>query len=71
MIRAADRVTLVADSSKFGQRALSHLCGLDAVHEIVTDEGVTAEWRQVMEAAGIRMEIVETGKTASEAVPRM
>lgn len=61
MIRAAERVTLVADSSKFGQRALSHLCALDAVDEIVTDDGVTLEWQQRMEAAGLRMEIVDTG----------
>ncbi len=57
MIRAAERVTLVADSSKFGQRALSHLCPLDDVDEIVTDDGVSADWRQKMEAAGLRLEI--------------
>ena len=60
MIRAADRVTLVADSSKFGQRALSILCPLSDVHEIVTDDGVSGEWRSVMESAGVRMEVVET-----------
>ena len=59
MIRAADRVTLVADSSKFGQRALSILCPLTDVHEIVTDDGVSDEWRSVMESAGIHMEVVE------------
>lgn len=58
MIRAADRVTLVADSSKFGQRALSHLCSLDVLDEIVTDEGVSGEWCQVMESAGIRMDVL-------------
>ncbi|MFO0977618.1 MAG: DeoR/GlpR family DNA-binding transcription regulator [Planctomycetaceae bacterium] len=57
MIRAVDRVTLVADSSKFGQRALSHLCPLSDVDEIVTDDGVSSEWRQRMESAGLRMEI--------------
>ena len=58
MIRAADRVTLVADSSKFGQRALSHLCSLDVLDEIVTDEGVSGEWCQVMESAGVRMDVL-------------
>ncbi|MFN9158460.1 MAG: DeoR/GlpR family DNA-binding transcription regulator [Planctomyces sp.] len=57
MIRAADRVTLVADSSKFGQRALSHLCALDVLDEIVTDDGITEEWVQRMEHSGIRMEV--------------
>jgi DeoR family fructose operon transcriptional repressor len=58
MIRAADRVTLVADSSKFGQRALSHLCSLSDVDEVVTDDGLSDDWRQVLESAGIRVEIV-------------
>ncbi len=58
MIRAADRVTLVADSSKFGQRALSHLCPLSDVDEIVTDDGMSDEWKQVMANAGIRTEVV-------------
>lgn len=58
MIRTADRVTLVADSSKFGQRALSHLCSLSDVDEVVTDDGLSDDWRQVLEAAGIRVEIV-------------
>jgi DeoR/GlpR family transcriptional regulator of sugar metabolism len=58
MIRAADRVTLVADSSKFGQRALSHLCSLSDVDEIVTDSGISADWRSAMEAAGLRMDVV-------------
>ncbi|MFY8056519.1 MAG: DeoR/GlpR transcriptional regulator, partial [Planctomycetaceae bacterium] len=63
MIRAADRVTLVADSSKFGQRALSHLCALDVLDEIVTDDGISEEWVQRMEQSGIRMEVagVERG----------
>jgi DeoR family fructose operon transcriptional repressor len=58
MIRTADRVTLVADSSKFGQRALSHLCSLSDVDEVVTDDGLSDDWRQVLESAGVRVEIV-------------
>ena len=61
MIRIADRVTLVADSTKFGHRALSHLCPLSDVHEIVTDDGMSDEWRQVMESAGLRLEVIEAG----------
>lgn len=60
MIRAADRVTLVADSTKFGHRALSVLCPLSDVDEIVTDDGVSEEWRSVMKSANVRMEVVDT-----------
>ncbi|APZ93862.1 DeoR/GlpR family DNA-binding transcription regulator [Fuerstiella marisgermanici] len=59
MIASAERVTLVADSTKFGQRALSHLCPLSAVHEIVTDDGMSDEWRQTLLAGGIELEVVE------------
>lgn len=57
MIEAAERVTLVADSSKFGQRALSHLCPLDAIHEMVTDEGLSDDWVRAIGALGIRLEV--------------
>lgn len=63
MIRVADRFTLAADSTKFGQRALSHLCSLEAVHEIVTDDGISADWRRSMESAGVELEIVDGEKT--------
>jgi len=68
MIRAADRVTLVADSSKFGQRALTHLCPLEDVNEIVTDDGISAAWQHVMESAGLRTEIVEIRRGLSRPV---
>ncbi len=58
MIRTSDRVTLVADSSKFGQRALSMLCELGEVDELVTDAGMSSEWKSVVESAGIRTEVV-------------
>lgn len=67
MIRAADKVTLVADSSKFGQRALTHLCSLDDVNEMVTDDGVSEAWQHVLESAGVKVEIVRTGRTARTA----
>ena len=58
MIESADRVTLVADSSKFGQRALSHLCPPEAVDEVVTDSGLSEYWRQTLEANDISVEVV-------------
>ena len=59
MISAAEHVTLVADSSKFGQRALSQLCPLNAVSEIVTDDGLSDEWRRTLKGDGIALEVVE------------
>jgi DeoR/GlpR family transcriptional regulator of sugar metabolism len=64
MIEATERVTLVADSSKFGQRALSYLCPLSAVHEVVTDDGLTDEWRHTMERNGVRVDVVNCRSAA-------
>lgn len=62
MLKVTDRVTLAADSSKFGQRALAHLCPLQAVHEIVTDDEIDDEWRLSMQNAGVQLEIVPVGE---------
>jgi DeoR family transcriptional regulator of aga operon len=43
MIRAAEHVLLVADSSKFGQSALVRVAGLEDVDLIVTDDGLAEE----------------------------
>ncbi|MCA9066918.1 MAG: DeoR/GlpR transcriptional regulator [Planctomycetaceae bacterium] len=58
MIRAADRVSLVADSSKFGQRVLSQLCPLEAVHEVVTDDGIGEAWLNDLRIRDIHVEVV-------------
>ncbi|MGW0044362.1 DeoR/GlpR family DNA-binding transcription regulator [Rhodococcus sp. NPDC003348] len=43
MIAAAARTAVVADSSKFGQRALARVATLAEVDTIVTDAGLTSE----------------------------
>jgi DeoR/GlpR family transcriptional regulator of sugar metabolism len=55
MMKAADRVIVVADSSKFGHRSLTHLCGLDAAHCLVVDSGISDAWRTKIEAAGVNL----------------
>lgn len=45
MVKAADRVVLLADSSKFGRRALATVAGLDAFEVIVTDDSLPTEER--------------------------
>lgn len=62
MIAAAEHVTLVADSGKFGQRALSHLCPLESVNEIVTDDDLPEEWNQTLAKLGIQVEAVGRAK---------
>jgi DeoR/GlpR family transcriptional regulator of sugar metabolism len=38
MIAAAERTIVLADSSKIGYRALSYVCGLDAIDHVITDD---------------------------------
>jgi len=55
MLRAAGRVIVVADSSKFGQRSLTLVSALDAVDVFVSDDSLPAEWRARIAAAGAEL----------------
>jgi len=59
MLAAADEVIVVADSSKLGRSALSHLCELDSVDRIVVDSGITPEWIEALQNAGVELTIVD------------
>lgn len=59
MIECAERVTLVCDSSKFGQRALSQICPLTAVDQVITDAALSEEWRETLANTGISVEIAD------------
>ena len=45
MMRAADEVIVVADSSKFGRQSLAHLCDLSAPDILVVDNEISRQWR--------------------------
>ncbi|MFD4370570.1 DeoR/GlpR family DNA-binding transcription regulator [Streptomyces sp. NPDC058486] len=51
----AQRVVLVADSSKLGKRAFARICGLDAVDTLVTDAAAPADAVARLEDAGIKV----------------
>jgi DeoR/GlpR family transcriptional regulator of sugar metabolism len=54
MMRAADEVIVVADSTKFGHASLAHLCGICEVHTLVVDDEITPEWQQRLIDSGVR-----------------
>ena len=68
MISSADEVWVVTDSTKFGRSALSHLCLLDEVDRIITDDGITEEWQSRLETAGVEVVIVGAPVAANESV---
>jgi DeoR/GlpR family transcriptional regulator of sugar metabolism len=59
MMRCADEVVVVADSSKFGRQALAFLCPLSAVDTVISDAGVAAEHRRMLEEAGVRLVLAD------------
>jgi DeoR/GlpR family transcriptional regulator of sugar metabolism len=59
MIKAAEEVWVVADSSKFGKSALTFLCELSSVTRMIVDAGLSEFWRDVVRKAGVELVIVE------------
>jgi DeoR family fructose operon transcriptional repressor len=59
MIEAAEEVIVVSDSSKLGHSALAQLCSLQTVDRLITDAGITDEWRQIVDRAGVELTVVE------------
>jgi DeoR/GlpR family transcriptional regulator of sugar metabolism len=57
MMHAADEVTVVADSTKFGRQSLAHLCGLDDIQHIVVDSEIPANWRKKMADAKVQLHV--------------
>jgi DeoR/GlpR family transcriptional regulator of sugar metabolism len=60
LMRAADEVIVVADSTKFGRRSLAHLCELGDVQRMVVDADITDAWRAQVEKAGVELLIAST-----------
>jgi len=55
MIRAAREVILLADSSKWGQRAFAKVAALNVVHTFVTDDALPRPASALINARGIRL----------------
>ena len=60
MAANATRVVLLMDSSKINSRTFSHVCDIDVIDTIVSDEGLGERDRQRLEQAGIRVEIAKS-----------
>jgi DeoR/GlpR family transcriptional regulator of sugar metabolism len=55
MMRAADEVVIVADSTKFGHTSLAHLCDLGDVDVLVTDGGLSDDWKKRVTEVGTKL----------------
>jgi DeoR family transcriptional regulator, fructose operon transcriptional repressor len=55
MMHAARRVVLCVDHTKFGRQSISHLCALDAIHTLITDQSPPPEMRAALSKAGVEV----------------
>lgn len=58
MIRAAQEVIVLADSTKFGKRGFGKICNLNQVHHIITDRDAPGNYIQVIREKGIEVTLV-------------
>lgn len=59
MIASAQRVVVLADSSKFGRRGLGRVCDFDQIQYIITDNGVNTGIVKQIEGKGVKVIIAE------------
>lgn len=58
MIESAQKTIVLADSTKFGKRGFGKICGLEDIHHIITDSGVSEHVVETIKSLGIELTIV-------------
>ncbi len=58
MINAAQKIIVLADSSKFGRKGFGRICGIEDVDQIITDSGIDANTKNKLIELGIDVTIV-------------
>jgi DeoR family transcriptional regulator of aga operon len=59
LLRAAQRVAVVADSSKIGRRGFAKIGDLDLVGDLITDSSAAPSDVEALRAVGLRVHLVE------------
>jgi DeoR family transcriptional regulator of aga operon len=58
MLKSAQEVIVLADSSKFGKRGFGKICNITQIHHIITDKGAPGSIIQVIREKGIKVTLV-------------
>jgi DeoR family transcriptional regulator of aga operon len=58
MIASAQKVIVLADSSKFNRKGFGKICDLSEVHQIITDSGISNTLAQEIRKLGIQITLV-------------
>lgn len=59
MVERARKVVVVSDASKFGRVGLHRIARLDEIHAVITDAGISDDYREGMQRLGIEVILVE------------
>ncbi|TKR29513.1 DeoR family transcriptional regulator [Luteimonas gilva] len=60
MVERSRRIVVLTDASKFGRVSLHRIAKLDEIHAIITDDGISAEYREGLQRLGIDVIVAET-----------
>lgn len=63
MMRCAEQVMFVADSTKFGHTSLALLCDWQDAHSLVVDSSVAPQWIEQAKNSGVQMHIAPPQKS--------
>lgn len=58
MLSSAQKIIVLADSSKFGKKSFAKICELNDINEIITDSGISSLNKQKLKESGIKVTIV-------------
>ena len=58
MVKSAQRTIVLADSTKFGRKGFGRICGIEEIHHIITDNGVSTQIVKHLETAGVKVTVV-------------
>lgn len=59
MVERAKKIIVLTDASKFGRVSLHRIVQLDRVHTVITDAGISDEYREGLQQLGIELLIAE------------
>ena len=59
MIKSAQKIIILADSSKFGRKGFGRICGLEDVDQIITDSGIEDAYKEKLIKLGIDVLVVD------------
>ncbi|WKB82288.1 DeoR/GlpR family DNA-binding transcription regulator [Cellulophaga lytica] len=59
MLGAAQKIIVLADSSKFGKKSFAKICNLQQIDEIITDSGIAPSMVKNLENKGVKVSICD------------